>query len=74
MNPDNVNAEALWSLKELHTKLVIQCEKQLLDLIIYMDYVVKYTGFFNYTGSAILISFFSIFTSWASLRRGEFKN
>jgi len=30
MNPDNVNAEALRLLKELHTKLVLQRKKMLL--------------------------------------------
>jgi len=47
MNPDNVNAEALQSLKELHIKLVRQRKKRLLDLIAYVEYVVKYTEFLN---------------------------
>jgi len=49
MNPDNVNAEALWSLKERHTKLVLQHEMRLLDLIAYTENIVKYTKFLNYT-------------------------
>jgi len=58
MNLDNVNAEALWSFNELHTKLVLQCKKWLLDLIAYTEYIVKYTEFLNYTGSDILINVF----------------
>jgi len=33
MNPDNANAETRRSLKEIHTKLVLQREKRVLDLI-----------------------------------------
>jgi len=61
MNPDNVNAEALRPLRELHTKQVLQREKRLLDLMVYMEYAVKYTEFLNYTGSVISINIFSIF-------------
>jgi len=61
MNPDNANAEVRQSLKELPTKLVLQGEKRVLDLLAYTKYVVKYMEFFNYTGSAISINIFSIF-------------
>jgi len=46
------NAEARRLLKELHTKLVLQREKWLCNLIPYTEYVVKYTEFLNYTRSA----------------------
>jgi len=69
MNPNNGNTEALRLLKELHITRVFQCEKQLLILIAYMKYFVKYTNFFNYTGSSISINVISIFITLASLRR-----
>jgi len=55
MNPNNADAETLWTLKELHTKLVLQCKIWVLDLIAYTKYIIKYTEFLNYSGSAILI-------------------
>jgi len=62
MNSDNGNAEVQRSLKELRTKRVLQREKRLLELIAYTEYVIKYSEFLNYPGSAILTNVFSIFT------------
>jgi len=47
MNSNNVNTEARRSLKKLHTKLDLQREKWLLELIACMEYVIKYTEFLN---------------------------
>jgi len=40
-------------VKELYTKLVIQHEKQLLDLIASKEHVVKYTEFLNSTSEVL---------------------
>jgi len=61
MNPDHVNAEALRSLKELHTKLILQREKRLLNLIAHTEYIVKYMEFLKITPEVLFQSTFSQF-------------
>jgi len=39
------------TLKEFHTKLVLQRKKWLPDLIAFTEYDIKHTEFLNYTGS-----------------------